>query len=98
MRCIDQDYEVYGDFNTYSTSNLMIVLELCDSKERTCKDDETIKKALQYSYILVLENEELYQHHKEPKSDEMIDRGTKTSWYALSTVTRNDFQRKIKVE
>ena len=98
MKCIDDDYEVHGDFNTYSARNLMIVFEICDSKERACKDDETIKKALSFSYILLLENEELYHHHKEPESDEMIHRGTKASWYALSTVTRSDFQKKISVE
>ena len=27
----------------------------------------------------------------------MIQRGTKTSWYAISTATRLDFQKKVKV-
>ena len=84
MKCIEDEFEVLGDFNTAATKNLMIVYELCDSSKRTCKSEAEIGRMLAYSYILIIENEERFQHHKEPDSGEMIVRGTKSSWYALS--------------
>ena len=30
MMCIEEDFEVYGDYNTYAAQNLMITFELCD--------------------------------------------------------------------
>lgn len=51
-----------------------------------------------YSYILVIENEEVYQHHKEPGSGEMIIRSTKSRWYPLSTITRADYLKKIQLQ
>ena len=31
--CIDDEYEIKGDFNTSAASNLMIVFELCKEEE-----------------------------------------------------------------
>ena len=63
IRCIDEDYGVSGDFNTASAENLMITFELCDSTTgATCKSDEEIAKAMEYSYILIIENKESYKH------------------------------------
>ena len=76
----------------------MITFELCDSKQRTCKSDTEIERALAYSYILVIENEEVYQHHKDPASGEMIIRSTKSTWYPLSKVARSDYLKKIKLQ
>ena len=30
LQCIAEPYELYGDFNTLSASNLMVVYEICD--------------------------------------------------------------------
>ena len=37
LRCIGDDFNVRGDFNTNSANNLMITFELCDRTKRTCK-------------------------------------------------------------
>ena len=98
MMCIEEDFEIFGDYNTYAARNLMITFELCDSKERTCKSDAEIARVLAFSYILVIENEEVYQHHKEPGTGEMIIRSTKSEWYPLSTITRTDHLKKIQLQ
>ena len=56
MVCIDEDFDLYGDFNSETASNLMITFELCDEKVRTCKSRETINEILPFSYMLVIEN------------------------------------------
>lgn len=30
MECLDENYELYGDFDSFAASNLMIVFEICD--------------------------------------------------------------------
>lgn len=43
FKCIDEPYQIYGDYISDRTSNLMLVYELCDIKKRsTCKSDEEI--------------------------------------------------------
>ena len=32
LMCIDDEYEIKGDFNTNTASNLMIVFELCEEE------------------------------------------------------------------
>lgn len=61
MKCIDEPYEIYGDFNTRTAASLMIVFEKCDPEQRSCKDNEAIEKWMQPMYILTVENEENYQ-------------------------------------
>ena len=56
MKCIEDDFEVFGDYNTYAARNLMITFEMCDSNERQCKSEVEIERALAKSYILVIEN------------------------------------------
>ena len=63
MKCIDEDYSLYGDFSTNIASNLMIVFEKCDpenSKKLTCADDSVITEWMGFKYILAVENEENY--------------------------------------
>ena len=41
----------------------MIVFEVCDPAVQVkCKAPEVIERALQFTYILLLENEEQYKH------------------------------------
>ena len=47
--CLDEPYDIHGDFNTISTDNLMIVFELCTLEKRNvtigekCKSQEEIE-------------------------------------------------------
>ena len=40
----------------------MVVYEKCDPSKRKCKSPEVIEKALEYTYILLIENEMAYKH------------------------------------
>ena len=47
MICIDEEYEIKGDYDTYDSFKLIVAFELCNRDERsTCKSDEEIKKKL----------------------------------------------------
>ena len=47
FKCINEPYDIWGDYNSDRAQNLMIVYELCDPKIRTtCKSQEEISDAL----------------------------------------------------
>ena len=56
LKCIAEPYELYGDFNTLSSRNLMVVYEMCDPDKYKCKEEAEIQSELEHSYIVVLEN------------------------------------------
>ena len=60
--CADEPYEIKGHYDSYSAANLMVVYEVCDPKQRTCKSKEKIEEALAYSYLLLVENRQYYSH------------------------------------
>ena len=76
LRCIDEEFNVRGDFNTNSAENLMITFELCDSTKRTCKAKSVIEEALDFSYILLIENQKTYKHQYPPTTHKMIQEQT----------------------
>ena len=83
MKCIDEDFSVFGDFNTNIANNLMVVFDRCDPKKRTdCVSDDEFKEWLSFKYIAVFENEERYIQTK-PR-DERLQRYSAFHWYALS--------------
>ena len=50
----------------------MIVFDVCNKHERMCKSNEEIEEFITMSYILLIENQMHYDHHKGTGSDEMI--------------------------
>ena len=47
MICIDDEYEIKGEYATTGSVGLLAVFELCNRDERrTCKSDKEIKKKL----------------------------------------------------
>ena len=103
LRCIEDQYDIKGDFNSNVASNLMVTFQICDpdNPENTgatkCKSKEKIDEALTASYILLIENVERYKHQNSPTSGKMFKRETTISWYALSLSIRVDFLKKIIV-
>ena len=57
MKCIDEEFEIKGNYDTDSASNLLIVFEKCDSSQRKCKTDTEIEQFLKWKYILYSQNE-----------------------------------------
>ena len=64
MKCIREDYQILGNFNTNMASNLMVVFEKCDPTQRSCKSEEEIEKWMRFKYILILLNEKLFIQHE----------------------------------
>ena len=50
--CIDEDYEIYGDYDGMKASNLMVVFDRCNVAESSqCATEEEFNSALELSYI-----------------------------------------------
>lgn len=96
MKCIDEDYELYGEFETNVAHNLMVVFERCDPEQRTCADDAVIDEWMQFKYILTVENEENYLQTR-PAGNRM-EQYAKISWFGLSPNTRVDKVKRITFE
>ena len=62
MHCIDQEYGVSGHYDSDVATNLMVVYEVCNPKKRKCKDPKIIEEAITASYILLIDNEQRYNH------------------------------------
>ena len=88
LKCIDEPFEIKGHYDSFTAANLMVVYEVCDPNKRKCKSQDEIHKALQYSYILLIENQMHYKHQEHPGSDKSFHQGAKFRWYALSTAMR----------
>ena len=83
--CIDGDYEIYGDYNAPVSSALMVVFKRCDAKERDyCSNDKDFKEALVNSFLVIYDNQEIFNHQEIAFSDESIIRETKISWIPLT--------------
>ena len=57
MKCVDGEYlEIFGNYDSDRTSNLMVVFEKCNNKTHTCKNDTEIEAWMKSKYIVTLEN------------------------------------------
>ena len=59
MKCIDEPYQIWGDYNSEITTNLLVVFEHCNrtAPGNNCKSKEEAEEALKGKYIFALENE-----------------------------------------
>ena len=67
MTCVDQKFQIWGDYDSDRAQNLMIVFELCQPDPATgkvCKSKKEIDDFLLGKYIYVLENEKTFIQHK----------------------------------
>ena len=46
LYCIDEPYEMFGDYESETASNLIVVYEKCDPERRKCKSPEVIEASL----------------------------------------------------
>ena len=99
MRCIKNldDLQIWGNYDTDTTSNLMVVFEKCDITKRPpgakCKDEGQIEEWMQFKYILTLENEVKFIQHL--FGEKRIDQRSRARQYALNPTVRSDFVRMI---
>ena len=56
---------MYGNYDTSTAKNLMIVFELCDRDTRSdCKTEEEIKAWMNNKYFIIIENEKKSTLHE----------------------------------
>ena len=78
IKCIDDDFEIRGDFNSKAASNLLVTFTLCNPLDPAatgatkCKGQDEIDEALSGSYLLLIENVERYKHQNSPTSGKMF--------------------------
>ena len=54
MKCTDEKYQIWGDYNSDDGQNLMVVFERCNPKNRDdCESEEVINKWLEFKYIVI---------------------------------------------
>ena len=66
----------------------MVVFELCNKAERTCKDDDAIKKWMEFKYILTVDNMKRFIQHD--FDEDRIEMASTLKWYPLSPEIRTD--------
>ena len=60
MKCIDEAYEIKGDYDTNSAANLMVVFDICDPNKRKCKSEDEIRAFLEFKYIIYIDNDKVF--------------------------------------
>lgn len=88
MKCVDEPFEIFGDYNTNVASNLMVTFVKCDPQLRQCADDATIIEWMKFKYLVIMENDENYLQTK--PDGERIQKFAKVNFFALSTTSRLD--------
>ena len=89
MKCIEDPYEIYGDYDADMTSNLMVVLEKCNPEKRECKTDEEITEYLKFSYIIVLHNNQDYSNPIDNPSERVMEESF-IKWLPINAKDRED--------
>ena len=68
MKCLTNlgDYDTFGNYDTASGANLMVIFEMCDPEKSSvpCKSPEEIIEWMFAKYIVVFTNEKLFVSHK----------------------------------
>lgn len=58
MTCLDEDIQIYGDFDADLAQNLVIGFELCQGSG--CANEREMAAYLSEKYIFILENERVF--------------------------------------
>ena len=59
MRCIDNEYDLYGDYNSEKAQLIQVYFEKC-SGSPDCKNETEILSFLRRKFIFTLQNENIF--------------------------------------
>ena len=96
LKCIDEPYEIFGDYETDSTSNLVIFFEKCDATVRTCKSDAEIEAWLDGKFILILENHVSFDPEQYTEGNR-LKRESVLRWHPIDPRVQTDVVNKIHI-
>lgn len=94
MKCIDEPYEIYGDYNSDVTANLMAVFVKCDPEKRKCKTRQEIDDWLKFKYLVVLQNES-YVFEAIEDVDKRLTEYSTISQHPIDFNVRSDWPRMV---
>ena len=97
MKCIDEPFEIKGEFNTNTAANLMIVFDKCDPTKRTCKSEAEIIEFLEFKYIIYMDNEIHYKHQNDHSLGEHIEKYSNFQFLSVSSTVRTDNLKLITI-
>ena len=93
MKCINQEYDIYGDYDSVAASHLVIQFEKCSGEG--CKSEAEIETFLRRKFILTMENQESFNN--DDYSDNKIQRVSKTIWYMVNSQYRSEYINEMQV-
>ena len=93
LKCLEEDIEIYGNYDTSVFANLMIVFEKCDRTIRTCKSEAAITEWLEYKYIFTVTNSKKFVQHE--FDDKRVFAHSETKWFPISNANRNEEVRML---
>ena len=59
MLCVDNDFDLYGDYNSENASVFQFYFEKCSGRS-DCKDDTEITDFLRRKFLFSLQNENIF--------------------------------------
>ena len=98
MKCIQEPYKVYGDYNAAEAANLQAVFVKCDPGKRDdCKSQSEIDQWLEFKYFVMLENQQSYNHPVDDPSNRIIENSF-FRWLPFDTKVRIDYVMKVQMQ
>lgn len=95
MKCIDEPYEIFGDYNADVAANVQAVFVKCDPSTQTaCASEQEIEDWLKSKYIVTLANVQQYRQ-SEPDPEERVEKFSLVNYFAIDPRIRVDFPRKV---
>ena len=84
MKCIDEQVNIYGDYNSNSAQLLTLIFEACNPEVRsTCKNEEEIKAWLRRKFIITVENTNVFRMNI--YNNTRVTYESHFNWYGIST-------------
>lgn len=86
------DLELWGNYDTDTTKNLLIVFDKCDNKTAAipCKSEEEIAEWMNDKFILVAKNEKKFITYK-IDNEERVESSVVLGWHAMNPTTRSEY-------
>ena len=96
LQCLtNDDAELMGNYNSAAGKQLVITFEICRDKPGVCKDEDVIKLWLKRKFLLILENQELF--NKDLVLDDKIIKSSRLVWHVLSPQLRTDIYNTVEL-
>ena len=92
MRCVDEEYDLFGDYNSEEASEFQLYFEKCNNNDK-CKGDAEITAFMRRKFIFTLHNTNLFQ--TDVYSPDKVTKTAKIVWYPINSMMRGETINKI---